>query len=544
VRKAMGRARISLQLAGAIAAGVAIQARADAPAYNVTDLTNFFPDSITPDGNFLFGIGANTGSFDVYVAGNTLSSGVTHGSYIMPITPGVLGGMNDSYSFTGQAYFPANDEGAFVYSPAAGTTYLGSQLGSSSYGRCINDSGAIAGTISYSAGNNTTSTRGFEYANGTETIFNIAAGAANVLPNSINASGQVVGNFNTSINGSAPTHAFFYTPGIGSTDLGTLGGANSEAESISDAGEIVGGSQYSTDGTYQYHAVIFSAGNAPVDIGTLPGYIGSEAGGVNDAGEIVGVAALQDTANSPSHAFLYTPSGGMTDISSLLPASAATGEVPVGISNFGQIAMYTYGGNSTTAGYLLTPTTPVTSTANNSETAWVLSGVNYGLVSPLIDSNNRHTTAALLYGIASNNNIVTIAAAADTAGALASDAVTLSGTSGDTVVLSLSFDPSAAAALPGGIEAMRLGWLDSSTGQWENAVLDNTGGTPCFAGDGAYDPAKDFQLGDYGIDTADDTVWAVIDHNSEFGVTAVPEPASAGIMGVGALALLRRRRRV
>jgi len=48
-------------------------------------------------------------------------------------------------------------------------------------------------------------------------------------------------------------------------------------------------------------------------------------------------------------------------------------------------------------------------------------------------------------------------------------------------------------------------------------------------------------LGSYGVDIDDDTVWAILDHNSEFAV--VPEPATLWLLGVGSLALLRRRRR-
>ncbi len=57
----------------------------------------------------------------------------------------------------------------------------------------------------------------------------------------------------------------------------------------------------------------------------------------------------------------------------------------------------------------------------------------------------------------------------------------------------------------------------------------NTGGTPFFAGDRAYNPATDFSLGTHGIDTANNQVWAVVNHNSQFA--AVPEPAELGLIG-------------
>ena len=55
-------------------------------------------------------------------------------------------------------------------------------------------------------------------------------------------------------------------------------------------------------------------------------------------------------------------------------------------------------------------------------------------------------------------------------------------------------------------------------------------------------------LGSWGVDTADNEVWAVVDHNSTFGayfdMANVPEPCSmaAAILIVPALAFRRRRR--
>lgn len=87
-----------------------------------------------------------------------------------------------------------------------------------------------------------------------------------------------------------------------------------------------------------------------------------------------------------------------------------------------------------------------------------------------------------------------------------------------------------------------LGWLDTNTNTWVNAVAGNIGGTAFFAGDGAYDPLTDFHLGTYGVDTVNHTVWAVVDHNSDFA--AVPEPATWGLfIGAVCFMLFLRRRR-
>ena len=63
----------------------------------------------------------------------------------------------------------------------------------------------------------------------------------------------------------------------------------------------------------------------------------------------------------------------------------------------------------------------------------------------------------------------------------------------------------------------------------------NFGGTPNFVGNHPYDSSY-FVLGDYGVDTTDHVVWAVLDHNSEFGV--VPEPSSFVLFCIGAMSLL------
>ena len=62
-----------------------------------------------------------------------------------------------------------------------------------------------------------------------------------------------------------------------------------------------------------------------------------------------------------------------------------------------------------------------------------------------------------------------------------------------------------------------------------------------YGPDRAYNPLTDFDLGDYGVDTATNHVWAVLDHNSQFATT--PEPTAAAFLGLGTLLLAARRRR-
>ncbi len=49
-------------------------------------------------------------------------------------------------------------------------------------------------------------------------------------------------------------------------------------------------------------------------------------------------------------------------------------------------------------------------------------------------------------------------------------------------------------------------------------------------------------LGSWGVDTTGNSVWAVLNHNSQFAVL-IPEPASAALLGLLGLAVLPRRRR-
>jgi autotransporter-associated beta strand protein len=88
-----------------------------------------------------------------------------------------------------------------------------------------------------------------------------------------------------------------------------------------------------------------------------------------------------------------------------------------------------------------------------------------------------------------------------------------------------------------------LAFLDSNDGMWKNAVLGdygaNTTNPSLMNVNGGW--SGQVVLGSWGVDTAQNKVWAVVDHNSQFAV--IPEPATMALMALGGVAALIRRRR-
>jgi len=157
---------------------------------------------------------------------------------------------------------------------------------------------------------------------------------------------------------------------------------------------------------------------------------------------------------------------------------------------------------------------------------------------------NANSQATLRDGDASGSTMVEMEFITNSQFAVTNDDIrigeilVLTGTGTDIVVIEMNYDPLSLGEFAE--ENLRLGWLDEVTGEWVLAVDGNDGGTPNFI-EGAYNSGL-FALGNHGLDTVNNTVWAVINHNSEFSVTAVPEPTSAALL-FGALGLLAARRR-
>jgi len=206
-------------------------------------------------------------------------------------------------------------------------------------------------------------------------------------------------------------------------------------------------------------------------------------------------------------------------------------------------------------------TAPTSFTSNTPAiTRTFAQGAYYANIGSSINTD-RQTTASLLAGTIvqgnsdNSGNAVNLSMAwrTPTTGEsfLFSDVVRLTGMTfnstthqTDDFVLAMSYDPNQAGAG----SPLFLGTFVGNG--WVSAVSQNIGAGE-YAGRYTYSwqtfldnhtgatLAQD--LGAYGIDLSGHTVWAVLDHNSDFAV--IPEPTSLGLLGLGALGLLARKRR-
>jgi len=341
----------------------------------------------------------------------------------------------------------------------------------------------------------------------------------------INNAGQIAG-YSFLANGTY--HAFEYQGGA-MTDLNPiLGGTNSAAYAINASGQIVGNS-YSPTMTdpigYSNMTSFIDTGGSVTAIATLPGgYTGGFATAINSSGQVAGEAFTYSGGQLyPYEAYLYSPGGGgtLTDLGNLDPGVGNSSAA--GINDSGQVV-----GNYWTT--------------DGSDRAFLYSG------GTMTDLGQIGGPGGASYAYAINNQgLITGQASGGIGGNY--DAFLYSG-SGPMTDLGDLGGSSEAWAINNAGQIVGDSYL--SDGITDDAFLYSGGDPITDLGGTMTDlnsliPAgSGWQLvAAYGINDNGDIVgYGIYDGQTEaFELTPVPEPASFSLLGIGALALLRRRRR-
>ena len=189
-----------------------------------------------------------------------------------------------------------------------------------------------------------------------------------------------------------------------------------------------------------------------------------------------------------------------------------------------------------TNNYVLTATvTGNLGHAGTANSAAILAGESYNgyNIQRANETGSQQTDVQFLGGTASAATTLSVDFAnAPTANtSVVSDVANITGTGGDTHVVQMSYNPSSIA---NGSNSPTLAWYNGSI--YQAANFGNTGGTATEY-TGAYNPATagENALGSYGINTTNDTVWAVVNNGS--GNFAVMQRIPGDTTGKGSVTL-------
>ena len=187
-----------------------------------------------------------------------------------------------------------------------------------------------------------------------------------------------------------------------------------------------------------------------------------------------------------------------------------------------------------TNNYVLTATvTGNLGHAGTANSAAILAGESYNgyNIQRANETGSQQTDVQFLGGTASaaTSLSVNFANAPTASTSVVSDVANITGTGSDTHVVQMSYNPSSIA---NGSNSPTLAWSNGSI--YQAANFGNTGGTPTEY-TGAYNPATagENALGSYGINTTNDTVWAVVNNGS--GNFAVMQRIAGDTTGKGSV---------
>ncbi|MGC9259412.1 MAG: PEP-CTERM sorting domain-containing protein [Phycisphaerae bacterium] len=171
--------------------------------------------------------------------------------------------------------------------------------------------------------------------------------------------------------------------------------------------------------------------------------------------------------------------------------------------------------------------------AGTANSAAILAGESYNgyNIQRANETGSQQTNVQFLGGTASVATTLSVdfANAPTANNSVVSDVANITGTGSDTHVVQMSYNPS---SISNGSNSPTLAWYNGSI--YQAANFGDTGGTPTEY-TGAYNPATagENALGSYGINTANDTVWAVV--NNGTGNFAVMQRIAGDTTGKGSV---------
>jgi hypothetical protein len=475
-----------------------------------------------------------------------------------------FGGLsNDTYNLSGTGILNATVTEQFLQT--SGTTTF-NQTGGTNQGPTLHFSGAynLSGTgIMLFGGESINGT--FTQTGGTNTITSTFALNSSPLSGSYSLSGGTLNLPNVDGGGTSKGSTFHQSGGVVNGYLESYGnfiydGGSFNGTLENDSTLTLSRALGTTAGIVNKSVLSLAVSQSITTFTqTTPGFVAFAAGGTNQGVDypVLNVSGATTLAGAIKLSLTngFSPQTG--DVFTLLTYGSETGSFTSYLgsrfsTNSVLVPSYSGGAFKLTAGPrgLGTPATPTVIPSGGS--AVVLPGASFaGLTSTSPLNAGMVMQATLLDGRASVTRTVSLgftAAGSQSAangGPLFSDMLSVQGTANDKFVLQLDYNEALLAA--GDADArLLLEWFNGT--KWVNAVIGNSdGGARQASFLGPYDPATEFVLGNYGVDTVNDRVWAVIDHNSSFGVgettAPLPEPCSGALVILGASALLAGRPR-